>query len=173
MQAEAGKHRLLSWLRTLLIYSLIFVVSSFIGNLWLTRNQAQDAAPQVVGQDLAGNDLQLKYAEHDKPVILYFFADWCPICRFQHPVINTLAADYPVIAIAMQSGDNQQLKQYLQQQEISLPVINDSDGVISEAFGVEGVPATFIVRQDGKIAYSTRGYSSEAGLLIRLWLSQI
>ncbi len=173
MQAEASRNRLLSWLRTLFIYSLIFIVSSFIGNLWLTRNQAKDAAPQIVGQDLEGNELQVKFSQYDKPAILYFFADWCPICKFQHPVISALAADYPVIAIAMQSGNNLQLKQYLQQQEVSLPVINDSDGRISTAFGVQGVPAVFIIQQDDTIAYSTRGYSSEIGLLIRLWLAQI
>jgi len=170
---NTGKSRLLKWVRTLSLYALIFVVSSFFGNLWLTRNQADEVAPQIVGQDLDGNELQVKYSQYDKPVILYFFADWCPICKFQHPVISSLAADYPVIAIAMQSGNNQQPKQYLQQQEVSLHVINDSDGEISSSFGVQGVPAAFIIQQDDRIAFSTRGYSSKIGMLIRLWLAQI
>jgi thiol-disulfide isomerase/thioredoxin len=172
MQTEAGKNRLLSWLRTIFIYTLIFVVTSFFANLWLTRNQAQDLAPEVSGLDLLGNELQLKYGQYNKPLILYFFADWCPICKFQNPVISSLNEDYPVVAIAMQSGSNQQLTKYLEQHGLSLTVINDSDGAISSSFGVQGVPATFIIQQDAQIAFTTRGYTSEMGLLLRLWLSQ-
>jgi thiol-disulfide isomerase/thioredoxin len=170
---KSGKTRLSKWVGTVSLYAVIFVVSSFLGNLWLTRNQAHDTAPQIVGLDLEANEIQIKYEQYNKPVILYFFADWCPICKFQHPVISSLDEDYPVISIAMQSGSNQQLKQYLEQHELSLSVINDSDGIISSSFGVQGVPAMFVIQQDAKIAFSTRGYTSEIGLLIRLWLSQI
>lgn len=167
------KARLPKWLSTLFIYALIFIVASFLGNLWLTRHQIQQVAPQIIGLDLEGNALQISYRQYDKPLIVYFFADWCPICKFQNPVIRSLAEDYPVLAIAMQSGNNQQLKQYLQQHELMLPVINDSDGAISSAFGVRGVPAIFVIQQDANIATSTSGYTSKAGLLARLWMRQL
>jgi thiol-disulfide isomerase/thioredoxin len=173
MLAETGKIQLQKWLRTIFIYTAIFVIASFAGNLWLTRNQAHNVAPHIEGIDLDGNELPINYQKYSKPLVLYFFADWCPVCKFQHPVIRTMGEEYPVIAIAMQSGNNQQLRQYLALHEISFPVINDRDGLISSAFGVQGVPAIFIIQQDARIAFSTRGYTSETGLLSRLWLSKI
>lgn len=163
---------LIRWMRTLFIYALILVLTSFVANLWLTRNQAEGTAPLLQGQQLDGNWVKINYSDYAKPLVLYFFADWCPICRFQHPVISSVAQDYPVIAIAMQSGDHQQVRQYLEQQGLALQVINDVDSSISSSFGVQGVPATFIIRNDHTIAFSTRGYVSEPGLLSRIWLAQ-
>jgi thiol-disulfide isomerase/thioredoxin len=163
---------IVKWLRSLAGYFLLVVIISFIANLWLTRNQAQGVAPEISGLQTDGRPLAIKYDQYKKPLIVYFFADWCPICKFQHPVINSIAEDYPVIGIAMQSGENRQLSQYLKQHEITLPVINDSDSSISQAFGVQGVPATFVINNIGEITFSTRGYLSKAGLLARLWWSQ-
>jgi thiol-disulfide isomerase/thioredoxin len=170
---QTGKARMPVWLRTLSLYLLIFIVTGFIGNLWLTRNQANGFAPEIAGLNLDNKLVQIKYTDFNKPLILYFFADWCPICKFQHPVIRSLGENYPVVAVAMQSGSNQQLKQYLEQHDLSLSVINDSNGTISSSFGVQGVPAMFIIQKNGKIAFSTRGYTSEIGLLIRLWITQV
>lgn len=173
MSVAGASSRLQGWLRTLVIYALIFIITSFVANLWLTRHQAQGDAPGVEGLSINGEELVLDYASYDRPLVLYFFADWCPICKFQHSVITSVAEDYPVIAIAMQSGDNAQLRRYLQQQEMTLPVINDVSGSISESFGVQGVPATFVIQNNSQIAFSTRGYISQLGLLARLWLAQI
>lgn len=160
-------------MRTLLVYVLIFMVASFLANLWLTRHQASGQAPVLEAVAINGELASLDYSTYQRPVVVYFFADWCPICRFQHDVISSVGQDYPVLAIAMQSSNDQALKQYLQQHEFNLPVINDTQGVLSRSFGVQGVPAVFVIQNDGQIAFSTRGYISQAGLLARLWLARV
>ena len=71
----------------------------------------------------------------------------------------------------MQSGTNNAVQQYMREQGVTFPVINDADGQLSSAWGVRGVPASFIVDTEGKIKYVEIGYTTEIGLRIRLWLA--
>ena len=157
-------------LKLLLVYALIFVGSAFLGNLWMTRDQISGPLPAFNAVDLSGDTVQFDSIS-GKPLLLYFFAEWCPICKLQNPVISALRQDYAVLGVAMQSGDDAIVKQYMADQDIGFRVINDEDGQISRSFRVNGVPAAFIVNPDGLIQYSVRGYSSELGLRSRLWLS--
>lgn len=156
-------------------YALALVVVGYIGNLWMTREQVSGKPPELVGQliepGVGRRDGLLDLAAYDKPMLLYFFAEWCPICKLQNPVISKLARDYPVVGVAMRSGDGQQVRAWLEQRGLDLPVVNDPQGRISRTYGVNGVPAAFIIGPDGQIASSTRGYATEAGLRSRLWLA--
>ena len=169
---SVSRTRIRKFLRTGLIYALIFIVASVLGNLWLSRNQAQGPAPPVQGQNLQGHWTRVDFHAQPRPVLLYFLADWCPICRAQNPVIKSIADDYPVVAIAMQSGELDNVRRYAGKVGLTMPVINDGDGSLSRRFGVNGVPATFIVDAQGDIRFSTRGYASGPGLRLRLWLAE-
>lgn len=164
--------RFLRGLRTGTVYTLILVLAGFAGNVWQSRNQASGPAPAITGQALDGQWKTLDMADYDEPVLLYFFADWCPICKLQHAAILSVNEDYPVIAIAMQSGDLANVNAYVEERNLDLFVLNDANGDISRAFGVNGVPASFIIDQRNVIRFSTRGYATELGLLGRLWLAQ-
>jgi peroxiredoxin len=166
------RKKLRSWLKSALFYGLIFLLAGFLGNLWMSRDQAVGKAPEISAQNLQGDLVSIDTATYQKPILLYFFADWCPICKVQNPVIASISKDYPVVAIAMQSGDIGNVKQYVEQQQLDLYVLNDSDGSISRSYGVHGVPASFIIDRDGDIQFSTRGYATRAGLLSRLWLTE-
>ena len=115
-------------MRTAVVYLLIFVLAGFVGNLWMSRNQASGSAPVISAQDLKGNWHNIAQGQFDGPVLLYFFADWCPICKVQHAAIRSTSEHYPVLAIAMQSGDTDNVRQYVEQAELDMPVINDIDG---------------------------------------------
>ncbi len=172
MQQRTGSSRYLRWFKTLTVYLLIFVIGGFIGNLWMTRDQTTGPAPTIIGPDLQSQLLRIDFSAADSPRVIYFFAEWCPICKAQHAVINDLAESVTVLAIAMQSGSTDQVRQYAQEQELQFPVINDETGQISRAYGVHGVPAMFVIDDRGQIAFSTRGYSSGLGLWARLWLTE-
>ncbi len=138
----------------------------------MSRDQATGFAPVIQGQNLEGEWQRIQTRNFSKPVLIYFFAEWCPICKVQHGVISSLNDQYPVMGIAMQSGDIKNVRRYVTEQGLSFPVINDREGSISRAFGVQGVPASFIIDQQGKIRFSTRGYATFAGLWIRLWFTE-
>lgn len=165
--------RLIGWLRSGLVYLLIFLVAGFVANLWQSRNQSSGQAPAISGQALNGHWQTVDMADYQEPVLLYFFAEWCPICKLQHATIQSIDNNYPVIAIAMQSGDLENVANYVRRQDLDLFVLNDANGDMSRAFGVNGVPASFIIDAQNEIRFSTRGYASELGLLSRLWLAQM
>jgi len=185
--------QLFSWrrVRLILVYVLIIFVSSFIGNIWMTRDQASGQLSSVVFKDIQGADFNLEFNRvdnsapastqvlsdnpdlQDKPVLLYFFADWCPICKVQHSVISSISPNARVLGVAMQSGDDENVRKYVAKQGIDFKVINDENGAISRSLGVNGVPAAFIIDNTGQITFSTRGYTSTIGMLSRIWLTHI
>lgn len=162
--------RKFSW-RSTALYFLVFVVASFAGNLWMTRDQVQGDAPEIVAQSLTGSLFRQDFKRLNNSVLIYFFADWCPICKLQQSVIASINEDVQVIAIAMQSGTVENVRQYVADNEVPYLVVNDEYGKISADYGVKGVPAAFIVDPKGRIKYTTRGYATEAGLRSRVWLA--
>jgi thiol-disulfide isomerase/thioredoxin len=106
-----------------------------------------------------------------RPAVLYFWATWCPICGATRGNVEALAADYPVISVALQSGTDPVLRDYVRREGFTLPVFPDPEGTIAARFGLRGVPAIFIVDAGGTVRYAMTGYTSELGLRVRLWLA--
>lgn len=166
--AKPAKSRI--WLRRG-IEILIFVVIIMGVRAWQQRDVVKGMAPPLSGLLLDGKPFVLA-ARPVHPVLVHFWASWCPICRAEQGSIASLARDNPnVITVAMQSGNSGAVQQYLREQGVSFPVINDADNQISAAWGVQGVPASFIVDTDGKIRYVEIGYTTGLGLRLRLWLA--
>ena len=115
----------------------------------------------------------LLHLSNDTTYVVNFWATWCPICRAEQGSIESLAKDNPnVITVAMQSGNAATVQQYMREQDISFPALNDADNRISASWGVQAVPASFIVDTDGKIRYVEIGYTTGVGLRLRLWLAE-
>jgi peroxiredoxin len=104
-----------------------------------------------------------------EPMLVHFWATWCPICALENSSIQSISEDYHVVTIAMQSGNEDELKRFMQQEGLSFPVIADEYGEISKQWSVRGVPASFIISPDGEIRFIEVGYTSGLGLRARLW----
>ena len=152
---------------------LLFVVVVACIRVWQQRDMVSGAAPALQGITLAGRLYTLQ-AHPAQPMLVHFWATWCPICRAEQGSIDALAHGNPhVITVAMQSGKPQEVVRYMQEQSIDFPVVNDPDGSISGAWGVHAVPASFIIAPDGQIRFVEVGYTTEIGLRLRLWLAGI
>ncbi|MEW8083976.1 MAG: hypothetical protein AB2823_00275 [Candidatus Thiodiazotropha endolucinida] len=53
------------------------------------------------------------------------------------------------------------------------PVINDPDGKLASAWRVTGVPTSYIIGRDGRVRFSSVGYTLPLTLRMRLWLAEI
>jgi thiol-disulfide isomerase/thioredoxin len=150
---------------------LLFVVIIMGVRAWQQRDIVKGHAPALSGTRLDGKPYVLA-AKPAQPVLVHFWASWCPICRAELGSIESLAQDNPnVITVAMQSGNAETVQQYMHGQGVSFPVINDPDKRISARWGVQAVPASFIIDTDGKIRHVEIGYTTGAGLRFRLWLA--
>jgi thiol-disulfide isomerase/thioredoxin len=164
--APARSYR--SWL-----INILLILAVFLGvQWWKARPLASGPAPALAGTFLDGQpfDLeQLRAGGDAEPVLVHFWATWCPICRMGQGGIDAIARDHIVVTVAMQSGDAQEIRAYLAKQGVGFPVLPDPDGALSSAWGVPAVPASFVVDAAGRIRFATVGYTTEAGLRARLW----
>ncbi|PPK62976.1 redoxin domain-containing protein [Malaciobacter marinus] len=105
----------------------------------------------------------------DKPIIIHFWATWCPTCKIEAPNIQRLSKDYEVITIAVQSKDEENIKKYLKNNKLSFKVINDIDGYFSRKFNIKAFPTTLIYDKNKNLRFSEVGYTSTFGLFARVW----
>jgi thiol-disulfide isomerase/thioredoxin len=159
--------RLARWGRDLLLVVLVV----FAVQWWHSRNLVEGTAPPLVGLMVDGSPYQLDPL--DGVTLVHFWAEWCPVCRFEQDSIDRIAEDHRVITVATTSGDGPEVQAYLDRHGLSMPVIVDDSGKLAMSWGVRGTPSTFIVDRDGSIRFATTGYSTEVGLRFRLWLSKL
>lgn len=160
------KKRLLSWSIQLSAALLaLLAVEAF-----LTHDSTGLMAPAIEAPTLNQQPFSLQQFK-GRPAIVHFWATWCPVCKLEQGMINGIAVDLPIITVAMQSGSSEKILDYLQQQGVAYPVVNDPNGSLAEQYGVKAVPASFILDSEGQVQFATRGYTTGLGLRIRLWLA--
>jgi len=149
------------------IYLILFIVISYGINFYKTLNVINGKAPDLIEKTITGEVVDLKAI--NKPVLVHFWATWCPICSIEQDSIQSISSDYEVISIALQSGDESTLQVFMQDQGLSFKVIADDNGELSKLWGVKGVPSSFIISSTNDIQFVDVGYTSEIGLRVKLW----
>lgn len=147
--------------------TLILIVISAV-RFWMQRDIVSGTAPNISAFMLDGQYFDL-YQNKTRPLLIHFWATWCPVCKLEQANIENIAKDHPVITIAMQSGDNDELSRFMQEEKLSFNVINDERGLVSQTYHIRGVPVSFIVNKNNKIEFVEVGYTTELGLRMRLW----
>ncbi len=107
----------------------------------------------------------------DKPILIHFWASWCPICEFEAPNIEEVSKDYEVITIAVQSGSDEAIQRYLDEHKLKFKVVNDEDGFYFQKFNIKVFPTTLIYDKNKNLKFSEVGFTTTAGLYARLILS--
>jgi len=153
-----------------LIYILLFVVVMQAANWWKTRDVLSGNLSTFTGVLLDGSAFTMADFAGG-PVLLHFWATWCPICELENSTIQSIAQDYQVISIASWSEGESEVREYMRNNRLTFPVVLDTRGELAQSFGVKGVPTSFILDPSGEITFVETGYSTEPGLRLRLWLS--
>ena len=120
---------------------------------------------------LQGEEIDLA-AMKDKVVLVDFWATWCGPCIAELPNVQKAYTDYhdkgfEVIAISLDQ-DKAKLEKFITEKKMPWPQAFDGKGwenEIASQFGITGIPATFLIGKDGKIAASNlRGSALEAAI---------
>ena len=104
----------------------------------------------------------------DKPLLIHFWASWCPTCKFEAPNIEKISQNYEVITIAVQSGTNEEVKKYLDEHNLTFKVVNDEDGFFAQKFNIKAYPSTFIYDENKNLRFTEVGYTITFGLYFRM-----
>jgi thiol-disulfide isomerase/thioredoxin len=139
---------------------------------WQARDVPRGLAPPFLAPMADGSNGSLTEWRATHPgetVGVYFWADWCPICRAQEGSVDALRADWPVLTVAMQSGNVVAVSKVLRERGLDWPTAIDADGGIAARYGLHGVPALVIVDGRGEIRSVMVGYTTTLGMRLRLW----
>lgn len=104
------------------------------------------------------------------PAVLSVWAPWCPHCQVELPILARVAADYPdvdlvTVATAVDQQAGPTVEEYMTDNALSFPVaLDDADGTLASALGIQGFPTIFFVNTDGTIAQVAEGEVAEEDL---------
>ena len=157
--------------------ALIFVAGMALFQVWQNRNAPSGPAPAIVGQTLAGQPFDLaawRNAHPGQAALIYFWAEWCGVCRTTAGSVENVAKDWPTITLAIQSGDATAIAKVMQQRDYNWPItLADPKAEHFRHYGFQGVPAMVILDPAGHIRFVSQGYTSEIGLRLRLWWASL
>ncbi len=107
-----------------------------------------------------------------QPVVLNFWASWCPPCREEAPVLEKVWRRYQDKGVTFIGVDIQDAeadaRAYLKEFDITYPNGPDRSGRISNDYAVSGIPVTFFINRDGIIVSRWVGAINEEILVPRI-----
>lgn len=158
--------RLKKWSKELGLMMIVVVAISLLMDRYYSADMPDGDAPPIVATALSGETIDVIKASLEKPVIVYFWATWCGACRWVSPTINYFADQHTVVSVALSSGQDERVRQYMQAKQYQFSVLNDSTGHISRDWNIAVTP-TIVIIKDGKIKSIATGITSPVGLWLR------
>jgi thiol-disulfide isomerase/thioredoxin len=144
--------------------AMLFVISSVLN--YIRKPNISNQIPNIKVQLIDGREVNLRGGE---PLVLHFWATWCPTCKLEAPNLESLKnSGVRVITVAVNSGNNSALKVFMKANGYSYDVVNDTNGKLADRFNVEVFPTTFIYDGNGTLQFAEIGYSTTLGLKARV-----
>jgi cytochrome c biogenesis protein CcmG, thiol:disulfide interchange protein DsbE len=112
-------------------------------------------APEISLVDTNGREFTLSELR-GRPVILNFWATWCPPCKAEMPAMQRAYRDYgeEVIFLAVNSTNQDSLpavRQFVDALDITFPVLLDDLGTAANTYRISSLPSTYFIGKDGVI----------------------
>ena len=117
---------------------------------------------------LGGGTIALSEYVGKKPVVLDFFASWCPNCKRDMPKLSRMYEKYKdqveVIGINLQEREST-VQKFITSRDISFPIAMDPRSEASRAFGIQYTNTHFLIDIDGNLVRTIPGDISESDIL--------
>ena len=113
-------------------------------------------------RDYTGKELRQPWKKREKHVVvLSFFATWCVPCRTEIPILGEIAArftDEPLLIYLVDLEEKAaKIVPFIEELDVSIPVLLDEYGVVAEKYGVVALPHLFLIDKEGIVRYFSRG----------------
>lgn len=142
------------------------IVSAINFSLSQENQEAAKKLPAVQLKDMNGNAVNTAELGLKGPIVISFWATWCAPCKRELNTIHELYEDWQaatgVTLVAVSIDDEKtknQVPVYVNGKMWEYLVLMDPNGDFKRAMGVNNVPHTFLVDQNGNIVYSHNNYA--------------
>ena len=142
---------------------------------WDDGNGEKVKAPKIITKTLDGNTINL--ADYKgKRVVLNFWATYCPPCKEEMPQLqhyfeeSAEAQNAVILGVNLTDQDigMKAIKKFVNEYEVTFPILLDEKGEISSNYGVITIPSTIIVNGEGYIETQIVGPVTEELLIHKL-----
>ncbi|RCX08086.1 thiol-disulfide isomerase/thioredoxin [Anaerobacterium chartisolvens] len=120
-------------------------------------------APDFTVLDADGNSVNLSDL-FGKPIVLNFWASWCPPCKSKMPEFNEVyeevGEDITFMMVDLADGQRETKEkgaQYVKDQGFSFPVYFDTKQDAVSKYGIASIPTTIFIDKDGYIVTGAEG----------------
>ena len=130
-------------------------------------NSEKSIAPDFIVANGDENEIKLS-DKFGKPIVLNFWASWCPPCKEEMPVFNSIheemGDDITFMMVNLVDGQRETKEtgtQYITEQGFTFPVYFDIKGEAGYTYNVSSIPTTVFIDKDGFIITGIRGSIDE------------
>jgi peroxiredoxin len=126
----------------------------------------------VTAGDFAATDLQGRAtrfgALRGKVVLLNFWATWCPPCLKEMPAMERLHQAYKdrglvVLGLSQDRASADTVRAFVDKLQVTFSIWHDRDGLVGRQYSIPGVPTSYLIGTDGRIAYRALGEHDWSG----------
>lgn len=129
---------------------------------------AQNNALDFTLQKLGGGTITLSEFKGKKPVVVDFWASWCPNCRRDMPNLNRFYEKYKdkveVIGVNLQESEST-IENFITSRGITFPIALDPRSEASRTFDIQYTNTHFLIDINGNLVRTTPGDIREADII--------
>jgi len=124
-------------------------------------------APDFLLQDSSGSNIRLS-DYRGRVLLVNFWATWCAPCKAEIPLLEEFEHTYAnqgltVIGVSMDESGWSSVRPFMEALKINYPVVIGSEGLASR-YGLIGLPTTFLIDREGRIAATHVGIISRGDI---------
>ena len=129
-------------------------------------------APAAAVQTLDGKPANLSQWVGKRPVVLEFWATWCPNCKELEPALLTAAKKYgdrvSFVAVAVSVNQSpERARRYMEKYKLPVEMVYDHDGEASDAYLAPATSYVVVIDAAGKVVYTGVGGDQDLDAAIR------
>jgi peroxiredoxin len=126
-------------------------------------------APDFELESLEGGSVRLSQFR-GQPVLLVFGATWCPPCRAEAPLIQDAHENYSHLVVLLVDMEEEAglVQSYVDEMNLTHLVLLDLNGLTSQKYHVNAIPASFFIDEAGVIRALEVGQLTRAALAEKL-----
>ena len=90
-----------------------------------------------------------------QPVLLNFWATWCPPCRAEMPAMQRVYETYRddgfvVLAVNVRESE-EPVRAFIEELGLTFPILMDEKGDVTNTYRVYGLPTTYFLDREGRV----------------------